>query len=196
MVRLIFFSLCLFPVGGNAQTEVGIKGGLNISDIVMTNFINPDVESELDLKLGLHAGVFIRSLVDERLAMTAELLYSDKGVRANTNIHLHYVTIPMLVQYRLSDNVWVEMGPEPGYLFSARSDLGNVSNTYNNKFDLGLDAGILLDKNRVMVALRYCVGLFSVRDPIETSGSSGIEKIKFQNRVLQVSVGYKLWSID
>lgn len=189
--------MLVLPAMTTAQTVLGVKGGLNVADIVMTNYINPDVESDLGIKAGLHGGFFINGTVNERLGMGAELLYSSKGVRgAGSNINLHYVVVPLLIQYGLTDKLFAEIGPELGYLFSAQSEHGNVVNTYNNKFDLSLDAGFQLNGDRMTLGLRYCVGLFSVREPIETMGPGGIEKIKYQNRVLQLSVGYKAWSVE
>jgi hypothetical protein len=193
MAAIVFI---LHPAALFGQTEFGIKGGLNISDIVMTNYINPDVEADLALKLGLHAGIFVNGMVNETIGMGAELLYSDKGVKGFSNIHLHYVTLPMLIQYQLGENIFAELGPEPGYLFSAKSEHGDVSSTYNNKFDLALDGGFRLNTLKLTFGIRYCVGVFSVREPIETIGASGNEKIKYQNRVLQFSVGYKLWTLE
>jgi hypothetical protein len=192
MTRYLAALFTLFPVLVFGQTEFGIKGGLNISDIVMTNYIDPDVEADLALKLGLHAGLFVNGMVNERVGMAAELLYSNKGVNANGKIHLHYITLPFLVQYQLADNIFAELGPEPGYLFSARSQYGSAANTYNNKFDLSLDGGFRFNSAKLVFGLRYCVGVFSVREPIEIIGVSGSEKIKYQNRVLQFWIGYKL----
>ena len=195
-MRFIVFILIMVSSAAFAQTDFGLKTGLNISDVVMTNYINPDVESDLALKLGLHAGVFVSGKVNETIGMSAEVLYSDKGVKGGSNIHLHYVTLPMLIQYRLTDRIMAELGPEPGYMFSATSKYGNAANTYNNKFDLALDGGFRLDTRHMVFGIRYCVGLFSVREPVEMVGPSGPEKIKYQNRVFQFSLGYKLFSLE
>ena len=197
MWRFLPFLMFIVPVITNGQTVFGIKGGLNIADIVMTNYINPDVEADLAIKFGMHAGLFVNGMVDERFGMAAELLYSNKGVRSpGSNINLHYITVPLLLRYRLAERIVGEIGPDLGYLFSARSEHGNVSNTYNNKFDLALDAGLELNMARMIFGLRYCVGVFSVREPIRTIGQSGNEKIKYQNRVLQLSIGYQLWTLE
>ncbi len=174
--------------------DFGLKAGLNVSDIVMTNYINPDVESDLRLKAGLHAGFFASGMMNERVGLMGEVLYSNKGVKANGNIHLHYVVIPLLLQYKLSSRFFAEVGPEFGYMFSATSDFGNATSNYSNKLDLGIDGGFRLAAERFDFGLRYCVGMLSVRKPIEFAGTSGNEKIKYQNRVLQFSVGYRLWS--
>lgn len=195
MGRLILF-LLLIPVSGWAQPEFGIKGGLNIADIVIMNYINPDVESTFRLKAGAHAGFFLYGNVKDRVGLGAELLYSDKGVRVNNNIHLHYIALPLLVHYQLKDNLVAEAGPELAYMVSARSKLGDESTTYNNKLDLSLDAGFRLSTAKLIFGLRYCVGLFNVKEPLDGYAQPGVEKVKYQNRVLQLSLGYKLWRLE
>jgi hypothetical protein len=96
----------------------------------------------------------------------------------------------------LSDNLFAEIGPEPGYLFAARSENGNESNIYNNKLDMALDAGFRLNTSKLWFAIRYCAGLFSVRESPDNNVLTRGEKIKYQNRVLQFSVGYKLWTAE
>lgn len=196
MTRPFTLFFLFFPMLGVAQADFGVKAGLNVSDIVMTNYINPDVESELRLKVGVHAGVFIAGMVDERVGIVAELLYSNKGVRANGNINLHYINAPLLLQYRLSERLFAEIGPELGYMIAATSDYGSAANTYNNKFDVGINGGLRVGGERINAGLRYCAGMFSVREPIEFTGSSGSEKIKFQNRTLQMYIGYTLWTLQ
>jgi len=195
MIRLLCIGGLFFPAVLFAQTEFGIKGGLNVSDIVMTNYINPDVEADLALKTGLHGGFFVTGNVNDRIGMAGELLYSNKGVKAISNINLHYITLPLLIEYKLSNTILAEIGPELGYMFSATSEYGNASSTYDNKLDLALDAGFRLDARKITFGIRYCVGMFSVREPI-AGGGSGDEKIKYQNRVLQFFAGYKLWALE
>ena len=190
--RFLILWMVAVPAGVCAQAEWGIKAGLNVADVVMTNYVNPDVESDLTLKLGLHAGVFVASEVNDQVSMTAELLYSNKGVKGISNIHLHYIVLPLLIQYRLTERIAAEVGPEPGYMLAARSKYGSVANTYNNKFDLSLNAGFKFDFRKFLVGLRYGAGVFSVRAPLENSVYPG-EKVKYQNRVLQLSVGYRMW---
>lgn len=195
MSRCLCFVAMIFPAVAFGQAEFGLKAGLNVSDVVMTNYIDRDVESDLTLKLGPHVGFFVNGMMHDRVGMAAELLYSNKGVKGISNIHLHYITLPLLFQYKLTDHIYAEVGPEPGYMFSARSGTGNVSNTYSNKFDLALDVGFRLDTRKCLFALRYCAGFFSVKEPLENSVFPG-EKVKYQNRVLQISFGYKIWSFE
>lgn len=196
MLRLQILFLTFLSSVAFAQTGYGIKGGLNISDVVMTNYVNPDMESGLDLKLGIHAGAYVAGMVNESMGMSAELLYSDKGVKGSSNIHLRYISVPLIIYYQFSDHISGELGPEPAYLFSTGSKYGNVSGTYNNKFDLSLDGGLRFDAGKWLFGIRYCAGLFSVRDPEPLMTGTGKDRIKYQNRVLQFWLGYRLGTLE
>jgi hypothetical protein len=176
--------------------QYGVKGGLNLSDIVITNYINPDAESDFKIKPGLHAGAFATVHLNERIALSGELLYSNKGVTAGNRINLHYVNLPLLTQYKVIEKFLVEFGPEIGYLVAARSPLGNESNTWNNKLDIGLDIGMQCDISDAMgLGIRYNAGFSSVIDSIDDTGSNSIpteETIKYQNRVFQFFIRYTI----
>src|SRR5688572_5140450 len=140
-MKPIFLLLFCAPLIVFAQPEmsVGIRGGLNLADVVINNVTDPDGESDFNLKPGFHAGVFAYADGGQRVGLGAELLYSLKGVRAITNINLHYITIPVFLRYEFSDKLIGEVGPEVGYLIVARSRYGNINNVYDNKVDIGLD---------------------------------------------------------
>jgi hypothetical protein len=196
MKRLCFLLFVLTLAAGPclAQVQYGIKSGLNISDVVITNYINRDAESDFDLKLGLHAGLFGSVALNDKWSLGAELLYSDKGVKARSVVHLRYINSVFLVQYQVNKVLLVEGGGEIGYLFAARSKYGDVSSTWNNKMDVGMDAGIVyLMTPRLHAGLRYYAGFSSVIDVthIPSSTTPG-ETIKYQNRVLQVSLYYAI----
>lgn len=185
--------LLVLPVCySRAQLQYGIKGGLNISDIVITNYIDKIAEANYHLKPGIHGGLYGHLDLENRFLLLAEILYSNQGVRANANINLHYITLPMLAQYKISPKLFAELGPQVGYLFAAKSRYGDVSNLYNNKLDIGLDAGFQYNISKAFFAgIRYYAGISSVIDVQESGNNSQLgENIKYQNRVLQLSAGY------
>jgi hypothetical protein len=176
---------------GQAQITMGVKGGLNIADIVINNVNDPDGESDFTAKAGFHGGIFAIAEVGSKTGLSAELLYSNKGVRALTNINLHYVAVPVMIRYSLSDRFVAEAGPELAYMITARSRYGNMNTTYDNKIDLGLDLGLhyaILPK--LSVGLRLNAGMTSVIRNASYLGSS--EKIRYQNRVLQLTLAWTL----
>lgn len=189
-IALISF-LCFHSLG--QSIDFGMKGGLNIADIVINNTTtDPDGESDFNLKPGIHAGVFANADVGERVGLGAELLYSVKGVKAINNINLHYVVLPLLVRYSLGEKFIAEAGPEIGYLVATSSPYGNVNSTYDNKLDIGLDFGLQYNiTNDFTLGMRFNAGISSViKNP---QGASQPENAKFQNRVLQISLGYTLF---
>jgi hypothetical protein len=196
MKKSLAILFCLIASTTQAQITYGIKGGLNLSDVVLNDYINPDAESDFTMKLGPHAGLYFTTPASEKFSFAAELLYSDKGVKAVNPVHLHYINVPLLAQYRLTDELKVEVGPELGYMVAARSKYGNVSGIWSNKLDFGFDAGLLLNLNENFgVTLRYYAGFSSVIEPYQQRDSNNnptSDKIKYQNRVLQLSLNYKL----
>ena len=166
--------------------HVGIKGGLNISDVVLNNLVNPDLEADYKTRLGPHAGVFALLTIDDTWGFSPEVLYSLKGVNAaGTNIQLHYLAIPLLVKYSFADNIRVEGGPEVGYLFLARSKYGKVNDVYSNNLEISFDAGIeYLPSEKMTLGLRFSAGFSNLVEDVSGTG------IKYQNRVVQLSIGY------
>jgi hypothetical protein len=174
------------PICANAQIDFGIKSGLNLADVVINNFSNPDLEPAYQIKPGVHAGFYFSVEGDNEVGLAAELLYSNKGVNAINNINLHYVCIPLLVRYHFHDHFFAEAGPEVGYLVNANSKYGNLNSTWDNKLDIGLDAGLQYRPGKIHFGLRFNAGFSSV---IRTT-SSGIngERVRYLNRVAQISV--------
>jgi hypothetical protein len=74
---------------------------------------------------------------------------------------------------------------------AAKSRYGNVS-SWNNQIDLGLDIGMqYYILSNMMLGLRFNAGISNVVNdtPVTQQG----EKIRYQNRVLQLSIGYTLY---
>jgi hypothetical protein len=188
---------CLIAFASQAQVEsriyYGVKAGLNLSDVVINNVIDPDAESDFNIKTGLHAGVFVTAPLVSDFGLGAELLYSNKGVQAINRINLHYVTVAAFVRYDLSEKFTAEAGPELGYLAAAKSRHGNVNDVWNNKIDLGLNLGLQYKvTDELIFGTSFNAGFSSVIR--NTSNVSG-EKIRYQNRVLQISLHYVLGNL-
>lgn len=182
----LFILLSVFAHCLCAQVQLGVKAGLNVSDVVINNSYDPDVEPAFEMKPGFHAGVFFSADGDEKFGFAIELLYSSKGVRAFEVINLHYVTIPLLVRYHFHEKFFAEIGPEIGYLVNANSRYGNLNSTWDNKMDIGLDGGIQYRLGKIFCGLRFNAGFSSViRNP--SSGPNG-DRIRYQNRVAQFSI--------
>lgn len=185
----LFFLFMLTLATADAQIVFGVKGGLNLSDVVLNNITNPDLEAAYKIKAGMHVGFFAVADGENDFGLAAELLYSNKGVNALNRVNLHYVTIPVLLRYHLDDKWRVEAGPEIGYLISANSKYGNLNSTWDNKLDLGLDAGLQYQIGKVYLGLRFNAGFSSV---IRQAGTSSGDQVRYLNRVAQFSLSIPL----
>lgn len=152
----------------------GVKAGMNVSSL--TN------ESGLDdqgSKIGFNAGVFANIPVATSFSIQPEVLYSqygDKydqtiaGTRYSSARHLDYIAVPVMFQYNIIPNLYLEAGPEFGFLVNAKNKLKNETdnNTINesgdykdslNKFNfgIGLGAGYYFTDN-IGITARYVAG--------------------------------------
>lgn len=178
----------------------GVKGGMNVSSISKTEGLD-DQKS----KIGFNAGVFANIPVAASFSIQPEVLYSQYGEKSdyklgNTTISnstkLDYITVPVMFQYNALPNLYLEAGPEFGFMVSAKNKVKNEStgqssttdnykdnlNTFN--FGIGLGAGYYFTPNFGITA-RYVAGLTDIAKN-RPSGSDAI-----RNNVFQVGLAYK-----
>ena len=192
-----------------AQDQIGVKGGINIS-----NFGGDVVDNKM--KLGLHLGAFVNFNVIDQLYIQPELLYSLQGARFENssfnldyNENLHYVNIPVVARYFLTENISVHCGPYVGILIA-----GNAKGTYFGTeidedikdhrsiktLDFGAVIGVAYQLvNRVNIGARLQLGLANIADtpdfgPIVGDPSEPVYEydMSLNNRVIQVYVGLPL----
>ena len=89
-----------------AQTTLGVKGGINIAT-VDTNV--SDISDLVDSKTGFVGGVFVTLGLGSLFALQPELLYSQKGFQVeesgqSTQLGTNYIEIPVLLkaQFKLA----------------------------------------------------------------------------------------------
>lgn len=193
----IIASTLIFTHRLNAQElKLGAKGGLNVA-----NFGGDfrDVKS----RAGFHLGGYGNLEFIERINFQAELLYSLQGIKVeglDIKANLSYLNIPLLAQIKLpevTEGFSAFAGPQFGFLLSAKE-----KGTFNgNDVDLdvkedfkGLDvswvfgAGYEMDSG-LNFGIRYNIGLNDIND--QTDEDAGA---KVTNQVLQLWIGYLLWS--
>ncbi|MGG5207584.1 porin family protein [Chryseobacterium sp. MIQD13] len=176
----------------------GVKGGMNVSSLSKDEGLD-DQKS----KIGFNAGVFANIPVAESFSVQPELLYSQYGAKSeytgfgskfSSSTKLDYITVPVMLQYNLIPNLYVEAGPEFGFMVSAKNKIKNENNgdsttsdnykddlkTFN--FGIGLGAGYYFTPNFGITA-RYVAGL---TDTFKDNSGDAI-----RNNVFQVGLAYK-----
>ncbi|MGB3777486.1 MAG: porin family protein, partial [Tunicatimonas sp.] len=137
MKRLVgLLMLALVTSSAFAQLNYGIKGGASLTGMAL-EYLGI---SNAQYRLSYQAGVYGVQSVSERVFFRPELMYANKGFRAETpsvtvgnpdesfTMRLHYLSMPLLAGYSLSKRLFVLLGPEISYLFAARSRFGSESN--------------------------------------------------------------------
>ncbi|WPP53444.1 porin family protein [Catalinimonas niigatensis] len=202
MKKLIFsFALCLLlSSAATAQVTFGLKAGGMLSN---TALVEPDsLSGSGDAKISYLLGGFMNVPINDKFSIQPELLYANKGGK---DFYQHYINLPVMLQYNLTDKFKLEAGPEISYLLASYSqwyDLnGNRSNRYRQHFtkdfDISINVGVsyaLLD--RLNIGLRYNMGIVDTYAPEKARFGFGstIERPEYniKNRTLQLSVGWKL----
>lgn len=142
-VLFIFFSSAQTPTSEKSKPSLGIKTGLNISRLRLTG--TGSALLECDFRTGFVAGAFANfPLTKSSLSLQPEFLYSSMGgdikyvANQRHNLRLNYFSIPVLIKYKISDNLNVFAGPQVDAIIFAKEHiyLGefNVTNQ-TNEFD-------------------------------------------------------------
>ena len=206
--------LILLSIASQAQQlKVGVKGGLSLVDVEVVSIPGGiDTENQnYKMRPSYHLGAFGTFDLSKKFYLQADLLYASKGFRyddpgtTKSNLHLHYLTLPVLLNYRISEKFHGGVGGTLGYRLAARStsDGRSVDSgwIYDNKIDVGINAGLRYEmSNKINVGVRYTYGLsnlYKERGVITDINGYPIDKLpKYQNRELQFSAGYSLGNVN
>nr|WP_315028277.1 porin family protein [uncultured Chryseobacterium sp.] len=199
----------------------GIKAGLNASFYNSTSD-NNGFDNNEKLKPGFNAGVFVNIPVAEKFSIQPELLFSQMGSKTTENFRyssggngfasevnykttLNYLVLPVMVQYHILPQLYVEAGPEFGLLLGGKmkgdqtsiETSGNKSYSYtehfSNKikkdfyntfnFGIGIGAGYYFAQNLAATA-RFTAGLTGI---YKDSPSDS----KIRNNAFQIGLAYQ-----
>ena len=160
---------------GSNGSQIGIKGGVNFSDLYTENADNSKMIT------GFNIGVFSKLQISDNFAFQPELYFTTKGAEVTYNnafvngtarFRLDYLEIPLLLVVNVTDNFNIHVGPYAAYLLS-----GTVKNQSNvtlfnfednidtrdyNRLDAGIAAGAGFDFRSVSFGARFNYGLTKV----------------------------------
>ena len=182
--------------------EWGVKAGAN--GAWLTEVFAPmemTGETEIKNRIGLCAGVFAEQVFNKRIGIQGELLYIQMGDRAKmfdahdiapgTDIgygdiayghKLDYIALPVLAKVYVWRGLSIDLGPQFGYLASAKYENGNdIHRDDVRKFDVSVAAGL-----SCKIAGRYDV---SARLNFGQKVYKGAHEAK--NRSYSLGVGYR-----
>lgn len=191
MKRIIVAAFLLVSATGFAQTfQLGIKGGVNISNFTGGDFKDLDKKS----LVGFHAGGFVSFFLGDHFAIQPEVLFSSQGAKIDNagdeqNLKISYVNVPVMLKYRFTGGFYLEAGPQIGFKVSEDTDDMPI-NDFAKSTDLSIAGGLGFHSNMGLgVGARYTAGISKVGD-----FSVGDFDPDFKNGVLQISLFYTLFN--
>jgi hypothetical protein len=187
-------SIVMLCTEARAQFSAGLKAGLNMSTLSVD-----DGSTKYSYTPGFQVGGFLDyNLV--KLSFQLDVLYSTQGADIKSNgknlsAVAKYVNIPLAVKYNITPAINLHAGPQIGFLTCFHSDYHPITHEpfeeqdytkayKKSDFGINVGAGWATSKG-LIIDLRYYVGLTDINN------YPGIGSTK--NRVLQLSVGYKIY---
>jgi hypothetical protein len=190
MKRLLVCCIAFFPLQTAIAQGVhfGVKAGLNAAMITVKD------QKATELKPGLHAGGLAHIHLLDQLAIQPELFYSGQGGKriisgTEFKTNLHYLNLPLLLQYMFHNGFRLQAGPQVGFMLSANQKANNNEiNVIQNfrSIDVSLPVGISYVSGSGLGAdLRWAFGLNNIND-------AGNRTPVYRNQVGQVGLFYLL----
>ena len=189
---LSLFALVLMTQAAMAQFHLGVKAGTNITKVDGKSFKD-------EFRYGYHLGGFAEIRLGNKLVLQPEVLWNQYATRVdsnfnhvyqnvfngNSNVKLNYLSIPILVNYKLVGNfISLQAGPQFGVLIDQNKTLLQNGGNAFKQGDFSMLGGVLVRMGPIRVNGRYAIGLNNISDiPDDT---------KWKSQGFQLSVGLAL----
>ena len=193
--KLAIMAIALLTMqAASAQFRVGPKAGANLVKVEGVSFSD-------EFRYGYHVGGFAEIVLtaDKKLSIQPEVLFNQysttldssfKNVYENvlrseqSKVKLNYLSIPLLVNYRLLGPLYLQAGPAFSILMDQdRTLLQNGGDAFK-KGDFSMIGGAQIKLTKIYLTGRYVVGLSNIND-IDN-------KDKWKSQAIQLSVGLSL----
>lgn len=174
----------------SAQFNLGIKAGANITKIDGQAFRD-------EFKYGYHAGGFVEIGLGKKLMLQPEVLFNQYETRVDSSfssiyehaldfsnyrdVKLNYLSIPLLLNYKLGNVFSLQAGPQFGILLDQQKNLLENGKEAFSSGDFSMIGGAQVNISKLRVTGRYVVGLNNIND-IDNSD-------EWRNQGFQLSLG-------
>lgn len=172
----------------NAQeVKFGAKAGLNLASIT------GDETDGIESRTAFHVGAVAEISVSDKFSVQPELLYSAQGAKdsfegIDVDAKIDYLNLPIMAKYYVAEGFSLELGPQVGFLLSAKAEGGGESIDFKDEtkgIDFGANFGVGYKlESGLNFGARYNLGLSNINDGEDS------DDFKNQNSVIQLSVGY------
>ena len=195
MKTKLFFlaAFLIFSSAAMAQFNIGVKGGVNITKV-------DDKAFRDEFTYGYHLGGFAEVGLGKRLKIQPEVLWNQFNTRKDTafrnvtnnllnfdnydDVKLNYLSIPILLSYKLGNVLYLQAGPQFGILLNQDNTLLENGKEAFSKGDFSMLGGVQLNVSKLRLSGRYFVGLNNIKE-ID-------DQTKWKNQGFQISAGFAL----
>lgn len=175
----------------------GIKTGINLSKETKTEVERQVEDFDNEFRKGFHIGGIVTYSINKQWELEGNLMYSQQGYKEHLfsiknnrtiySIRSNYINLPIAIKYYPLEHLYIEMGPQIGFLISKKHKIqgeGNITKYIPlkpNHIDLSLFCGLGYKfSNNIFLEARYIHGLNNTYKNVTPS----------QNRNIQFSIGY------
>lgn len=185
LALLLFIGSSVF----SQSFSLGIKGGANLGKISGQAFKD-------EFTLGYNVGAFVAIGLGKKFAIQPEVLFNQVNVDTSSNfsdipqfnhidkIQLHYISIPLLLNYKLNRFIVLQAGPQFGILMDQNKDLLTNGKDAFKSGDFSLVGGLQLNLLKFRVYGRFVGG----QTNIDNLG----DKQTWKTTAIQLGVGIAL----
>ena len=175
-----------------AQFHLGFKAGANLTKVDGKTF-------EDQFRYGYNLGGFMEIGLGRKFSFNPEVLFNQYSSTLDSNfkaiyqnviasnqskVKLNYLSIPLLLDYKLLGPIHLQAGPQFAVLMSHNKTLlENGADAFKDG-DFSMVAGVQLKLAQLRITGRYLVGLNNIND-IDN-------RDKWKNQVIQLSIGIAL----
>jgi len=171
-----------------AQIQFGAKAGLNLASI----HISPSQDgTSFKMTPNFHVGGLVSIPLASSFSLQPEVVYSGQGTKVTSpdesgTYNLGFINVPVLLKYKTASGFFAELGPQLGFLLSAKAKSGGTSVDVKDSFKSTDFSGVLgigyMSPLNIGADVRYNLGLTNL------AKSSGDGSAK--NGVIQIGVFY------
>jgi hypothetical protein len=217
LIRLsIVVFLIVFTFQSSAQVRFGVKAGLNLAKMLDKDS-STTYSDNFKMKPGINFGATTEIPVSESFSIEPGLFFSNKGYKmqdsaASLKFNLSYVDLPINVVYNIDLDylkVSINAGPYLAIALKARAksnekifddghgnkvdkvnlNLGRYKSDEAKQVDYGVSLGVGAEINSICFGVQYSLGLANITTNTENQNI-------FKNRVIGITVGYKIKSSE
>jgi len=206
LLLLLIITSFTFSTVSAQDISYGLKAGVNLSKLCTDDNAYNDISEG---RTGFHLGVLVEFSLSDKISIQPELFFSTLGdtisesmlgdgelTNVDSEVQLNYISLPVMVKYYATKNIFFEAGPQLNFLSSAKgqtyfsnhfeSEIADEfdstdhfdSSSYGLSFGVGYKA-----ENGLFLDARYQLGLSDVTKNAFTTAT---------NKALQFSVGFAL----